>query len=68
MKNLCLNCEKGDMVRGKQDRQLEYRGHSVSVLALDGWHCSECGETEFAGKEGARYSDALEKLRLKAHL
>jgi HTH-type transcriptional regulator / antitoxin MqsA len=65
MKHLCLNCEKGDMARGKKDREFEYRGNSVTVRAVDGWHCPECGETEFAGKEGARCADALEKLRLK---
>lgn len=62
MKHLCLNCEKADMVRGKQDREFEYRGHIVTVRAVDGWHCPECGETEFTGKEGARWADELEKL------
>ncbi|ADE12772.1 type II toxin-antitoxin system MqsA family antitoxin [Sideroxydans lithotrophicus] len=65
MKHLCLNCEKGDMVRTKKDSEIEYRGHRAIVRALDGWHCPECGEVEFAGKEGVRYAEALEKLRLK---
>lgn len=65
MKHLCLNCEKGDMVRGKKDVVIEYRGHHGTVRAVDGWHCPACGEIEFAGKEGVRYAAALEKLRLK---
>ena len=65
MKHLCLNCEKGDMVRGKKDTVIEYRGHRATVRAVDGWHCPECGEIEFSGKEGARYAAALEKLRTK---
>jgi HTH-type transcriptional regulator / antitoxin MqsA len=65
MKHLCLNCEKGNMVRSKKDSAIEYRGHRVTVRALDGWHCPECGEIEFVGSEGARYAEALEKLRLK---
>jgi len=65
MKHLCLNCEKGDMVRGKKDCEFEYRGHRVTVRAVDGWHCPECGEVEFSGKEGTRCSEALEKLRLR---
>lgn len=65
MKHLCLNCEQGDMVRAKKNSVIEYRGHRATVRALDGWHCPECGEVEFAGKEGARYAEALEKLRLK---
>lgn len=65
MKHLCLNCEKGDMVRRKKDTKAEYRGQKAIVRGLDGWHCPECGEVEFAGNEGARYAQALEKLRLK---
>lgn len=65
MKHLCLNCEKGDMVRSKKDAAVEYRGHRTTVRSLDGWHCPECGEVEFVGNEGARYAEALERLRLK---
>ena len=65
MKHLCLNCEKGDMVRSKKDSLIEYRGHRATVHALDGWHCPECGEVEFVGNEGVRYAEALEKLRMK---
>ena len=65
MKHLCLSCEKGDMVRRKKDAVVEYRGHRTTIRAVDGWHCPACGELEFAGQEGKRYSEALEKLRLK---
>ncbi|MDP1680805.1 MAG: type II toxin-antitoxin system MqsA family antitoxin [Burkholderiales bacterium] len=65
MKHPCLSCEKADMVRGKKDAVLEYRGHRATVRAVNGWHCPECGEIEFAGNEGTRYAEALEKLRLK---
>jgi len=65
MAHLCLNCERADMVRRKKDAVIAYRGHQTTVRALDGWHCPACGEIEFAGKEGERYAQALEKLRLK---
>ncbi len=65
MKHLCLNCESAEMQRAKKDAVIEYRGQHTKVKALDGWHCPECGEIEFAGKEGERYADALEKLRSK---
>lgn len=65
MAHLWLNCEQADMVRRKKDAVIAYRGHQVTVSALDGWHCPACGEIEFAGKEGGRYAQALEKLRLK---
>ena len=44
MKHLCLNCEKADMVRGKQDKVVEYRGKKITIAAVDGWHCPACGE------------------------
>ncbi|MCR4303476.1 MAG: type II toxin-antitoxin system MqsA family antitoxin [Gallionella sp.] len=65
MGHLCLNCEQADMVRRKKDAVIAYRGHQATVRALDGWHCPACGEIEFAGKEGERYAQTLEKLRLK---
>lgn len=65
MKHLCLNCEKGEMVRGKKNCEIEYRGHHATVRTVDGWHCPECGEVEFVDNEGARYAEALEKLRSK---
>lgn len=65
MKHLCLNCEENDMVRGKKNAVIEYRGHRATVRAIDGWHCPKCGEIEFAGNEGVRYAEAMEKLRLK---
>ena len=63
MKHLCLNCEKADMVRGKKDKVVEYRGESITVATVDGWHCPQCGEIEFARGEGKRYARAVEKQR-----
>jgi len=63
MKHLCLNCEKADMVRGKKDKVVEYRGEQITVAAVDGWHCPACGECEFARGEGKRYAAAVEQLR-----
>ena len=65
MKHLCLNCEKGDMVRGKKDCVIEYRGRRTTIRAVEGWHCPECSEIEFANNEGVRYAEALENLRNK---
>jgi HTH-type transcriptional regulator / antitoxin MqsA len=65
MKHLCLNCEQADMTRTKKDCAIEYRSHSTTVLAVDGWHCPVCDEVEFAKKEGTRYAEALAKLRME---
>lgn len=63
MKHLCLNCEKADMVRGKKNKVVEYRGKSITIAAVDGWHCPACGECEFAQGEGNRYAKAVEQFR-----
>jgi HTH-type transcriptional regulator/antitoxin MqsA len=63
MKHLCLNCEKADMVRGKKDKIVEYRGKKITIAAVDGWHCPACGECEFTRGEGKRYAAAVEQLR-----
>lgn len=63
MKHLCLNCEKADMVRGKKDKVVEYRGKCITISAVDGWHCPACGECEFAKGEGKRYAKAVEQFR-----
>jgi len=63
MKHLCLNCEKADMVRGKKDKVVEYRGKCITISAVDGWHCPTCGECEFAKGEGKRYATAVEQFR-----
>jgi HTH-type transcriptional regulator/antitoxin MqsA len=65
MKHPCLNCENGEMIHTQKDCVIEYRGHRATVKAIDGWHCSTCGEVEFADTEGARYAEALQTLRLK---
>ena len=63
MKHLCLNCEKADMIRGKKDKDIEYRGKQITIAAVDGWHCPACGECEFARGEGKRYVTAVENFR-----
>ena len=63
MKHLCLNCEKAEMVRGKKDKVVEYRGKQITIAAVDGWHCPACGECEFFRGEGKRYAAAVERLR-----
>ena len=63
MKHPCLNCEQSEMVRGKKNALIEYRGRQAVVRMVDGWHCPVCGEIEFAGDEGERYADALDQLQ-----
>lgn len=34
--HLCLNCEEADLVRGRKDKVVEYRGESITVAMVDG--------------------------------
>ena len=34
MKHLCLNGEKADMVRGKKDKFVDYRGKKITITAV----------------------------------
>ena len=63
MRRLCLNCEKADMVRGKKDMVVDYRGRHITIAAVDGLHCPKCGECEFSNGEGKRYAKTVEQRR-----
>ncbi len=56
----CAACGSAAMVRATRDTTKNYKGKPITVPAVDGWHCPECGEIEFVTAEGAkRYSDAV---------
>lgn len=66
--HFCLQCDEkevySEMEFKRKDLVESVTGKSVIVPAVLGWHCPVCGECEFADGEGARYSNALENLRL----
>ena len=65
MIDFCLQCDDGTKMQyGKKDLIAKYKGSSVEVIGVHGWHCPVCGECYFDKGDGKRYSDALEKLRL----
>lgn len=63
MRHVCLNCEQADMEFTVLDVTAQLHGLEEVVPAVNGWHCPNCGEIEFADSEGsARYSAALERI------
>ncbi len=38
------------MVRAVREVSRDFRGHLVTIAAVDGWHCPTCGGVEFASK------------------
>jgi HTH-type transcriptional regulator/antitoxin MqsA len=53
----CGSCGGKAMARDIRDAVSNYKGETITVRAVDGWFCPDCGEVEFAGEgEGARYS------------
>lgn len=49
----CSSCGADGMVRAVRDVTRDFRGHTVTIVAVDGWHCPSCGEVEFADKTAA---------------
>jgi HTH-type transcriptional regulator/antitoxin MqsA len=50
----CGSCGAGGMVRAVRDVSRDFRGQTVTIAAVDGWHCATCGEVEFASKAEAK--------------
>ena len=50
----CGSCGAGGMVRAVRDVSRDFRGQTVTIAAVDGWHCQTCGEVEFASKAEAK--------------
>lgn len=65
----CLQCDDGTLLENKtKDVIITIDDLTVTVPAVQGWHCPVCGEIEFTGRESSRrYSAALEALRKEAN-
>jgi len=50
----CGSCGAAGMVRAVRDVARDFRGQTVTIAAVDGWHCPTCGEVEFASKAAAK--------------
>lgn len=43
------------MERAQRDIRRDFQGQTLTIPAVDGWHCPACGEMEFADSEGAAW-------------
>lgn len=68
-KRLCLHCDENrvysEMEFTQKDLVAKVKDKTAVVPSVLGYHCPICQECEFAGNEGERFSEAVEKLRLK---
>lgn len=65
----CLQCDDGTLLEhGPRDMVETIDGLTVTIPAVQGWHCPVCGECEFDGNEGERFSLSLAALRHQADL
>jgi len=62
----CLQCDDGAaLVHARRDLVFAYKGRSLVVPQVVGWHCPTCGECEFDEGEGQRYSAAIDAFAVQ---
>jgi HTH-type transcriptional regulator / antitoxin MqsA len=68
MSKFCLQCDDGTKLKLEtKDVTVEARGESCVVHKVSGWHCSKCGDIEFADNDSSdRVWNAIEALGAKA--
>jgi len=61
MTRFCLQCDDGTVLtHGRKDLSFSYKGKTLVVPQVAGWHCPACQECEFDDGEGRRYSASQE--------
>ncbi len=65
-KRYCLQCDDDTLLKhGKRDLVFTYKGRTLTVPSVKGWHCPACAECEFDTGEGERYSAAIDAFTSK---
>lgn len=64
----CLECDDGTVLEyGARDMVETIDGLSVTIAAVQGWHCPVCGECEFTDRaDSERHATAFAALRRQA--
>ncbi len=58
---LCLQCDDGTaLTHCARDMDFTYKGRTLSVKAVRGWHCPVCADCVFDVREGQRYSAEID--------
>lgn len=71
MKRFCLQCDDGtELVHDQKDLSFSYKGQTLIVPQVAGWHCPVCHDCEFDDGEGKRYSALQEAFvhEVDAHI
>jgi len=63
----CGSCGTNGMERAVRDVSRDFQGQTLTIPAVDGWHCPACGEVEFAdGEEASRFFAAAQAAQQEA--
>lgn len=63
----CGSCGAAGMQRAVRDVARDFQGQSLTIKAVDGWHCPACGEVEFSGaEEASRFFAAAQAAQAEA--
>lgn len=49
----CSACGARNMAFAVRDQSMPYKGETITVTGLPGWHCPDCGESEFTSSADA---------------
>jgi len=63
----CGSCGTSGMERAIRDVSRDFQGQMLTISAVDGWHCPNCGEVEFATRaESERFFAAAQAIQEEA--
>ncbi|TAN49366.1 MAG: YgiT-type zinc finger protein [Methylococcaceae bacterium] len=49
----CLQCDDGtELLLSQRDLSFQYKGKTLVISSVRGWHCPVCGECEFIAGDG----------------
>lgn len=63
----CGSCGMTGMELAIRDVKRDFQGQMLTIPAVNGWHCPNCGEVEFAtGEEAERFFVAAQAIQQEA--
>lgn len=64
---ICSTCGHAGLHHSTADVTREFRGLPITIPAVEGWHCTACGEVEFDSTEAAtQFFQAAQSLQQDA--
>lgn len=59
----CPVCYEGEMVAGTREVEYTWRGHTTTLPAIDGEHCTACGEIIMDCQQSNDYWEKVKTFR-----